>query len=159
MASCEAAIRRAGPGDVPALTALWRRSVEATHRFLGRADIEALRPEVESALGQLEVWVFETDGAPAGFMALGGDMVEALFVDPASMGAGVGTKLLAHARRIRGDEATLRVDVNEDNPDALGFYLTRGFAQTGRSELDSAGRPWPLIHLEQGPLSEPGSRW
>ena len=43
----------------------------------------------------------------------------------------------------------LRVDVNEQNPEALGFYLANGFEVTGRSPLDGQGRPFPLLHLAE----------
>ena len=39
------------------------------------------------------------------------------------------------------------VDVNEQNPQALGFYRHLGFEQVGRSPLDGQGRPFPLLHL------------
>lgn len=42
-----------------------------------------------------------------------------------------------------------RVDVNEQNEQALGFYRRLGFAQVGRSPLDGEGRPYPLLHLAQ----------
>ena len=40
-----------------------------------------------------------------------------------------------------------QVDVNEQNPKALGFYLKQGFAVAGRSPLDGGGRPFPILHL------------
>jgi hypothetical protein len=39
------------------------------------------------------------------------------------------------------------VDVNEQNPQAMGFYLRMGFAVAGRSETDDVGRPFPILHL------------
>ncbi|TMD66902.1 MAG: GNAT family N-acetyltransferase [Chloroflexi bacterium] len=39
------------------------------------------------------------------------------------------------------------VDVNEQNDQALGFYLRMGFVVVGRSELDSNGKPYPLLHM------------
>ena len=39
------------------------------------------------------------------------------------------------------------VDVNEQNPQAVGFYLRMGFAVVGRSETDDADRPFPILHL------------
>jgi putative acetyltransferase len=39
------------------------------------------------------------------------------------------------------------VDVNEQNPQAVGFYLHEGFQQVGRSPLDGLGKPYPLLHL------------
>ncbi|MGY0625916.1 MAG: GNAT family N-acetyltransferase, partial [Paraglaciecola chathamensis] len=40
-----------------------------------------------------------------------------------------------------------KVDVNEQNPKALGFYQRIGFKVVGRSELDGQGKPYPLLHL------------
>lgn len=146
-AASEIRIREGLPGDVGQLVVIWRRSVKATHKFLTAADITMLEPEVRAGLGQLEVWVAEMDGVLAGFMAMNGNMIEALFIDPAHMGKRLGTRFIDHARILRRNDAELRVDVNEANPDALAFYLARGFRQAGRSETDSAGRPWPLLHL------------
>jgi hypothetical protein len=39
------------------------------------------------------------------------------------------------------------LDVNEQNPQAVGFYLHQGFRITGRSPLDGLGKPYPLLHL------------
>jgi putative acetyltransferase len=44
-------------------------------------------------------------------------------------------------------EPDLTVDVNEQNPGALAFYLRMGFVARGRSERDGQGRPYPLLHL------------
>ena len=41
----------------------------------------------------------------------------------------------------------MQFDVNEQNLKALGFYLSRGFEQIGRSELNGQGKPFPLIHM------------
>jgi putative acetyltransferase len=139
-------IRSALSPDIPALVEIWLRSVRATHGFLSEQDIAALEPLVrEQVLPKLEVWVLETE-APIGFMALNGNSLEALFIDPAHIGAGGGRLLLEHARRLKG---ALSVDVNEQNPAALRFYLANGFEVVGRSETDSGGRPFPLLHLRE----------
>lgn len=75
-----------------------------------------------------------------------GNKVEALFIVPSHHGRGGGRRLLAHARALKGP---LRLDVNEHNPAALGFYQALGFAGVGRSPLDGEGRPFPLLHMEQ----------
>ncbi len=41
-----------------------------------------------------------------------------------------------------------RVDVNEQNEQALGFYQHLGFSVIGRSPLDGQGKPYPLLHME-----------
>ena len=142
-------IREGRTEDHEALVGIWLRSVRATHTFLTEADIQALLPVVrETALPALELWVLcADDGEPAGFMGLDGSNVEALFIDPAFARRGGGRMLLDHARRLKG---ALRVDVNEQNPEALKFYLAEGFEVVGRSDLDSGGRPFPLLHLREG---------
>jgi putative acetyltransferase len=54
--------------------------------------------------------------------------------------------MIDHARRLKG---RLAVDVNEQNPAAVRFYLACGFAVVGRSEVDDAGRPFPLLHMQE----------
>jgi putative acetyltransferase len=48
-------------------------------------------------------------------------------------------------------QGALTVDVNEQNPEALAFYRACGFTVAGRSEVDDAGRPFPLLHLRELP--------
>lgn len=140
-------IRQAAESDVPCLVEIWRRSVEASHDFLTGADRAALMPEVRDAIGVLDVWVADEDGKPVGFMGLDRQRIEALFIDPDWMGKGLGTRLIEYAKTRCGPGEILQVDVNEANPAGYAFYLARGFVLAGRSETDSAGRPWPLLHL------------
>ena len=139
-------IRRACAGDFPALAGLWRRSLEATHDFLLPGDLERIGAEVATVYlpGLGEVWLAEEGGRPAGFLGCDGPHVEMLFVKPELFGRGVGGALLRHARNRHG---ALRLEVNEQNARALAFYQRQGFVITGRSALDSAGRPYPLLHL------------
>lgn len=43
-----------------------------------------------------------------------------------------------------------RVDVNEQNVQAAGFYARLGFRVTGRDATDPSGRPYPILHLSLG---------
>jgi putative acetyltransferase len=143
-------IRRARADDHVALVELWERSVRATHGFLSEDDVVELRPQVDAALRDraLELWVLTVDDdAPAGFMGLAGDDIAALFLDPRRRGRGGGRRLVEHAQALRGGELT--ADVNEQNPEARGFYEALGFVVEGRSALDDAGRPFPLLHMRR----------
>ncbi|MFJ2714316.1 GNAT family N-acetyltransferase [Pseudomonas sp. NPDC087346] len=137
-------IRKRILADDPALAALWERSVRATHDFLGEDDIGLLFYLVrDTYLPALDVWVLENpDQTPAGFIATDTDTVQMLFIDPDFRGQGVGRRLLDHVTR-----PLLKVDVNEQNPQAHGFYLHYGFENIGRSETDGQGRPFPVIHM------------
>lgn len=143
-------IERAGSGQLAELTELWERSVRSSHEFLSEDDIIGLRGDVRTkALPALELYIAVDDqGGTLGFMGMHGNNVEALFIDPPHAGKGVGRALLDHARAMHG---TLKVDVNEQNPEALRFYEQYGFRRTGRSATDSDGRPFPLLHLELAP--------
>ncbi|WP_185748217.1 hypothetical protein [Metaclostridioides mangenotii] len=39
------------------------------------------------------------------------------------------------------------VDVNEQNPLAVGFYKHLGFKEFDRSELDESNNPFPILHM------------
>lgn len=141
-------IRLSTPSDTGALAAIWRASVRATHHFLSEQDFSEIATLVaEHYLPATRLWVaLGADGRPCGFMGLSGAHVDALFIDPASRGRGVGRRLLAHAASLAGP---LSVDVNEQNLQAVDFYRHMGFIVTGRSPVDDAGRPYPLLHMRQ----------
>ncbi|AYG45426.1 acetyltransferase [Pseudomonas sp. Leaf58] len=139
-------IRQATNADHPQLLNIWLRSVRATHHFLQESDIEALLPQLRDIyLPAVELWVaVDAEDCPLGFIGLNENHVEMLFIEPDLRGQGIGRALLDHARSSRSQ---MSVDVNEQNPEAVGFYLHYGFVQTGRSPLDGEGRPFPLLHL------------
>ena len=139
-------IRQANAADYPPLLDLWLRSVRATHHFLQASDIDALLPQLRDVyLPAVELWVaVDTEDRPLAFIGLNETHVEMLFIDPDLRGQGIGRALLDYARDSRDP---LSVDVNEQNPQAVGFYLHYGFVQTGRSPLDGEGRPFPLLHM------------
>ena len=141
-------IREAGPGERDTLLDIWLRSVRAAHTFLTEQDIQSLLPEVrDAALVNLELWVLcSENNRPIGFLGLLGSKVEALFLLPEYVRLGGGRMLLDHARGLKG---SLTVDVNEQNPEAVRFYQACGFTVIGRSDVDSNGRPFPLLHMHE----------
>ena len=135
-----------GTAEYPALVAIWRSAVDATHDFL----TDAHRAEIESHLQSdyfpaVPLSVAELDGLPVGFSGVLNGNLEMLFVDATRRGRGVGTALLNLAITEQG---VTKVDVNEQNVSAAGFYAHRGFEVVARSETDEAGRPYPLLHMK-----------
>ena len=70
--------------------------------------------------------------------------LEMLVVHPDFVGRGLGRALLSFAIREKG---VTRVDVNEQNKRAEGFYRAHGFRTTSRDETDADGLPYPILHM------------
>lgn len=83
---------------------------------------------------------------PAGFLGSVEQRVEMLFVEPGLRGRGIGTALLED---FGSRHPEILLDVNEQNTAARIFYARRGFEVVGRSPLDGAGQPYPLLHLRR----------
>ncbi|KLO31963.1 GNAT family N-acetyltransferase [Mycobacterium haemophilum] len=134
-----------GAAEWPALVRIWRSAVEATHEFLSSEDIDYYETRLAGEyLGLVELTVAAVDGTPVGFSGVADQKLEMLFIDQQHRGHGVGSALL-HAAMTK--TPGLLVDVNEQNPQAVGFYHHRGFITLGRSETDSDGRQFPILHL------------
>lgn len=140
-------VRRGTPRDAPRALEIWRNAVDATHRFLTPEDRRAIDAIVAEWLPAADLWLVDDGERPVGFLAMDGDTIDALFVDPAVHGRGFGTALLDHALKLAPEAL---VDANEQATNALAFYEARGFVRTGRSETDRQGRPYPLVHLRYG---------
>lgn len=136
------------PGDHPRMLEVWEASVRATHHFLSEADVAFFRPLVPEAFLQMTelVGVRDEAGEVVGFLGTAEGKIEMLFIDPAWRGKGIGRRLLTHAVEEIG---ATTVDVNEQNEQAVGFYLRMGFEVEGRSDLDGLGKPFPLLHLRR----------
>ncbi|MFK3724711.1 GNAT family N-acetyltransferase [Pseudomonas monteilii] len=132
--------------DYPAVMALWEASVRATHDFLPEPYLLILRDHVLPKYLPAVTLVGCKDqaGRFLGFAGVAQQRLDMLFVAPAYHGQGIGTRLLSHAVEALGVRT---LDVNEQNPRALGFYRRHGFEVTGRAETDGLGQPYPLLHL------------
>ena len=141
---------KVGPDDFEELAEVWEASVRATHDFLSEADIRELRSllpvrYLPAGCGAYRgVHRSRDAGRIVAFIGLNGSHIAMLFVRPEYRGRGCGRKLVEWAVARQGADS---VDVNEQNPQAVGFYLRMGFAVVGRSETDDADRPFPILHL------------
>lgn len=134
------------PEDFSHIVEVWEASVRATHSFLTEADIQLFKPLVQKAVPQVKQLFCTRDeeGHAVGFIGVEKDKVEMLFIHPSWRGQGVGRRLLEYAINVLG---ATKVDVNEQNVQAIGFYLRMGFEIERRSDLDSMGKPFPLVHM------------
>lgn len=138
-------LRRATLEDGPELVRVWRSAVEATHDFLAAADLAEIEAHlVPDYFPHVTLTVAEAGGRPVGFAGTAERKLEMLFVHDDFRGMGIGSRLMA--RVVRDDDVAF-VDVNEANPQAVGFYLAKGFEVFERTEVDDQGKPYPLLRM------------
>lgn len=126
---------------------LWQASVEATHHFLSAEEITAIRPYVPEAFNGVEhLFLAEEDGEIIGFMGINGTKLEILFIAPEQRSKGIGKTLLQHGVVKLGVNS---LTVNEQNPQAVGFYQYMGFQTVERHELDEQGNPYPILIMKK----------
>lgn len=78
-------------------------------------------------------------------MGIEADKIEMLFVSPRYFGNGTGRKLVELAVSQYG---VRYVDVNEQNPQAAGFYRHIGFEVSERTATDEQGNPFPILKMK-----------
>ncbi len=130
------------------LTTIWEDSVRASHLFLSEAEIQEIKAHVLQALtGVSHLLVAEKVlGQPVAFMGIEGPRLEMLFLSPAKRGAGLGRQFLEYGiRHYHLQELT----VNEQNPQAVGFYQHMGFETYRRTDCDEQGGPYPLLYMKR----------
>lgn len=133
------------PQLIERLTEVWESSVRATHSFLSEADISEIRGYVPMALCDVGVLVVAyVDDCAVAFMGVDGARLEMLFVDADMRGHGIGRALVEYGI---AHYQISEVTVNEQNPDAVGFYAHLGFITYRRADCDEQGRPFPLLYM------------
>ncbi len=128
------------------LLIVWKNSVKETHLFLSKDEIENIESYVFQALNNIKHLIIETDdnGDPIAFMGIEDNKLEMLFIAPDFREKGLGKKLLLYG--IENYQVN-ELDVNEQNPQAKGFYEYMGFKVYKRDELDGQGNPYPILHM------------
>jgi putative acetyltransferase len=128
------------------ITEIWEKSVLATHAFLRPDDFDSIKEFVNTMdFSILEVYCLIVDSSVAGFIGIAEQKVEMLFLSPDYFGKGMGQKLIRFAISELGAE---KVDVNEQNVQAVGFYKKMGFVVYERTEKDDQGRDYPLLRMK-----------
>jgi GNAT superfamily N-acetyltransferase len=131
------AIRRGGARDAPSAADLYLRARQAALRA---GSIPAAVHDDDDVRGYFashivedcELWLAEQDGALAGILVLDGAFVDQLYVEPGLTGRGVGSALLAVAKRERPQG--LRLWTFQSNAGARRFYERHGFAEVRRTD-------------------------
>ena len=132
---------------LPVLMNIWESSVKATHHFLSDAEIDHIKAYVPQAIEGVEHLITAEDesGTPIAFMGTENARLEMLFLAPEERGKGIGKKLIQYGIKNYGIR---EVTVNEQNPQAVGFYEHMGFEAYKRTDYDEEGNPYPLLYMK-----------
>lgn len=111
---------------IQSLVEVWEKSVRVTHLFLSDSEIENIKDYVPQALRGIENLVIAEDGnhIPVAFMGIEEGSLEMLFITPKERGKGLGKQLIQYGIE---KYSVKSLAVNEQNPQAKGFYEHMGF--------------------------------
>lgn len=138
-------IRKIKVTDYPRLMEIWESAVLSTHDFLKEEDFLYYKEHLPVYFQHVTLFGFEQGGILIGFMGIAERNLEMLFIDNNYRGTGIGKKLITYA--IDNLQVT-KVDVNEQNTQAVGFYKHIGFSVYKRSSLDGEGKKYPILHMQ-----------
>lgn len=134
------------PDLIDRLLAVWENAVRATHRFLTDSEIDNIKKHVPQALNGIAHLLIAKDdtGSPVAFMGIEDNTLAMLFISPEKSGKGLGKRLIRYGIE---NHDIRRVTVNEQNPQAKGFYEHMGFRVYKRTDHDEQGNPYPLLYM------------
>tara|TARA_R110000824_G_scaffold397076_1_gene599496 strand:+ start:2299 stop:2727 length:429 start_codon:yes stop_codon:yes gene_type:complete len=130
-------IRKYQNEDTDALVLIWRNANALAHSFLSDDFVAQVAQDMRNIyLPNAETWVLEEGEKPIGFIALIGNEIGGLFLEPSLHGRGFGKALADHAVALQGP---LRVEVFEKNVTGRRFYDRYGFVENGRYVHEDSG--------------------
>jgi putative acetyltransferase len=140
-------IEKVGKSDYFILIEIWEASVRASHDFLSEADISHFKGRIlDEFFDLVDLYSHKNETRKTlGFLGISPDKIEMLFILPEQQGKGIGKLLLNFAITQKG---ITKVDVNEQNPRAVGFYKKRGFQIIHRNALDAEGKPFAILEMD-----------
>lgn len=133
---------------IQTLLDVWEKSVRTTHLFLLDSEINSMKEYVSQALSSVQNLIIaqNDNGRTVAFMGIENHTLEMLFISPEEHGKGLGKALIFYG--IEHYEIQC-LTVNEQNPDAKGFFEHMGFQVYKRTETNERGNPYPLLYMKR----------
>lgn len=124
-----------GVEEVPELLDVWRSSVEGRRDFLSVSDLNSVASTLETVYAQrCTVYVAQRGTNIVGFMAMGEERVELLWVHHEHRHGGVGSALAAFAYSKRTD---VEMVVSAQNAAGIDFFRSCGFETRSGEPLNT----------------------
>ncbi|PRB71246.1 hypothetical protein CQ011_04885 [Arthrobacter sp. MYb213] len=124
-----------GVEEVPELLDVWRSSIEGRRDFLSVSDLNSVAPTLETVYAQRSlVYVAQLGTRIVGFMSMGDDRVELLWVHHEHRHAGVGRALAAFAH---SKQTNVQMVVSAQNAAGIDFFRSCGFELSAEQNLST----------------------
>ena len=131
-------VRQYRYSDLDAVLSSWETATRLAHPFMTDEFIAQERINVaEVYMPNTDTWVVDIEGNVEGFVALMGNEVGAIFLQPKYHGRGAGKALMDKARELHGD---LEVEVFKENAIGRKFYSRYGFEQVEEKMHEPTGQ-------------------
>ena len=128
------------------MISVWERSVKATHHFVTPEEVDRLKELVKQIdFNSYSVYCLISENNVLGFLGVEDQVIETMFLDPDYMRQKLGTKLMNFALE---ELKANKVNVNEQNTEAIKFYSKFGFVTYERTETDAEGNNYPILKMK-----------
>ncbi|WP_310618914.1 GNAT family N-acetyltransferase [Flexibacterium corallicola] len=139
-------IRPFHQSDLEDLLDIWETASKYAHPFLSDDFLKKERENIPNLyLPNADTWVATVEDKVIGFIALLGNEIGALFVDPAHHGQGHGTALCNKAKTLHEE---LFVSVFKENRSGRRFYDRYGFKFVKECIFEQTGDMLLKLHIQ-----------
>ena len=130
-------IRKFQISDTEQVMKLWFSGNMDAHSFAPEKYWKSHFDEVQEALQQADVFVYDADGKVLGFIGLINEYIAGIFVDKNYRCTGIGTQLLNF---VKEKQDTLSLKVYQENPRAVAFYHREKFSILSEGMDEATGK-------------------
>ena len=135
----DTSIRQYQNSDLDDLMATWESANKLAHPFLKDDFVAQVRKDIPSLyLPNADTWVVKAESQVVGFIALLGNEVGAIFLQPKYQGMKLGKMMMDKAQKLHGD---LELEVFEKNSIGRKFYSQYGFSFIKEETHEPTGEP------------------
>tara|TARA_B110000971_G_C19873378_1_gene437268 strand:+ start:375 stop:806 length:432 start_codon:yes stop_codon:yes gene_type:complete len=141
-------IRQYNTSDLEAVLSSWEAATRLAHPFMTDDFLAQERKNVgEIYMPNTDTWVAELDGNVVGFVALMGNEIGAIFLQPNYHGKGIGKALIDKANELH---SSLEVEVFKANAIGRKFYSRYGFEFLEEKHHEPTGQPLLRLRFMAG---------
>lgn len=117
-------IRKLRKIDINRVADIWLKTNLKAHSFISEQYWTSNYERVKEMLPQAEVYVYEDDKMIHGFLGVGDEYIEGIFVSDKMQSHDIGKSLLDY---IKDKKVRLQLNVYQKNVRAMSFYQREGF--------------------------------